>query len=176
MDNHRGTSPRACWRSRRKGDLVRATKARTKRSVLTHPSRGGAQRTTKTRANSYGRWPDSNSLDRAWRLSVGGPATSARSSVISPAVKSTAALEPAGNPGAMGSRLRSLPIDHASQGDRSSDGRPPLCAHAVGPARVVDATPPIAYDLWVNQLHGGYSSIFGATLGAPSETSRPLIQ
>lgn len=39
----------------------------------------------------------------------------ARSSVISPAVKSIATLEPADSPRAMGSRLRSLPIDHASQ-------------------------------------------------------------
>ena len=84
--------------------------------------------------------PRHNSLARGWRLRVGGPANSARSSVIFPAVKSMAALDPTGNVNAMGSRLRFLPIDHGSQCDKSSGGRPPLCADAVGPARDVNTT------------------------------------
>ena len=84
--------------------------------------------------------PRQNSLDRGLRLSIGGPTISARGSVISPAVKSMAALDPTGNADAMGSRLRSSPIDHGNQSDRSSGGRPPLCADAVGPARDVNTT------------------------------------
>ena len=71
---------------------------------------------------------------------VGGPAISARSSVISPAVKSIAALDPTGNADAMRSRLRSSPIDHGNPCDRSSGDRTPLCADAVGPARDVNTT------------------------------------
>ena len=84
--------------------------------------------------------PWQNSLDRGWRLSVGGPAISARSSVISPAVKSIAALDLTGNADAMRSRLRSSPIDHGNPCDRSSGDRTPLCADAVGPARDVNTT------------------------------------
>ena len=84
--------------------------------------------------------PRQNSLDRGWRLSVGGPAISACSSVISPAVKSIAALDPTGNADAMRSRLRSSPIDHGNPCDRSSGDRTPLCADAVGPARDVNTT------------------------------------
>ena len=61
-----------------------------------------------------------NSLDTGWRLSVGGPTISARSSVISPAVKSVAALDSTGNADAMGSRLRSSLIDHGNQSDNPS--------------------------------------------------------
>ncbi len=84
--------------------------------------------------------PRQNSLDRGWRLSVGGPAISARSSVISPAVKSIAALDLTGNADAMRSRLRSSPIDHGNPCDRSSGDRTPLCPDAVGPARDVNTT------------------------------------
>ena len=77
---------------------------------------------------------------RGWRLSVGGPAISARSSVISPAVNSIAALDPTGNADAMRSRLRSSPIDHGNSCDRSSGDRTPLCADAVGPALDVNTT------------------------------------
>ena len=84
--------------------------------------------------------PRQNSLDRGWRLSVGGPAISARSSVISPAVKSIAALDLTGNADAMRSRLRSSSIDHGNPCDRSSGDRTPLCADAVGPARDVNTT------------------------------------
>ena len=42
-------------------------------------------------------------------MSVGGPAISGRSSVISPTVKSRAALDPPGILDAMGSRLRFSP-------------------------------------------------------------------
>ena len=45
-----------------------------------------------------------------------------------------AALDGAGHRGVMKLRLRSSLIDHGSQGDRSSGGRPPLCAHAVNHA------------------------------------------
>ena len=84
--------------------------------------------------------PRQNSLDMGWRLSVGGPAISARSRVISPAVKSIAALDLTGNADAMRSRLRSSPIDHGNPCDRSSGDRTPLCADAVGPARDVNTT------------------------------------
>ena len=84
--------------------------------------------------------PRQNSLDMGWRLSVGGPAISARSSVISPAVKSIAALDLTGNADAMRSRLRSSPIDHGNPCDRSSGDRTPLCPDAVGPARDVNTT------------------------------------
>ena len=42
--------------------------------------------------------PRQDSPDRGWRLSVGWPAISARSSVNFPAVKSMAALDPTDNP------------------------------------------------------------------------------
>ena len=42
-------------------------------------------------------------------MSVGGPAISGRSSVISPTVKSMVALDPPGIPDAMESRLRFSP-------------------------------------------------------------------
>ena len=38
------------------------------------------------------------------------------------------------------SRLRSSPIDHGNQSDRSSGGRSPWCADAVWPARDVNTT------------------------------------
>ena len=100
-------------------------------------------RNCKTGSHIRERWramPRQNSLDRGWQLSVGGPAISARSSVISPAVKSIAALDPTGNADAMRSRLRSSPIDHGNPCDRSSGDRTPLCADAVGPARDVNTT------------------------------------
>ena len=71
----------------------------------------------------------------AGRLGIGGDQGAQQRHLIGGEVAAVvAALNRAGHPGAVNSRLRSSLIDHGSQGDRSCGGFPPFSAHAVSHA------------------------------------------
>ena len=85
-----------------------------------------------------------------------------------------AALDLAGHPGAVSSRLRSSLIDHGSQGDRSSGGLPPFFAHAVSHSSsqrrtsmpLIASVPATEYIMAVN--------FAPLSLSEPNESRRPM--
>ena len=69
----------------------------------------------------------------------GDPGAQQRHLVCSEVVPVTAALDRAGHPGAVSSRLRSALIVQGSQGDRLPSGRRPFSAHAVSHAGMIQS-------------------------------------